>query len=128
MSLQPLKDNGQELPPLGGLLICVLDDREQVDRAAGELNKAGYPNDKLILLHGEDGFNLVHRAEAAVDYFSDAPQQLFCRDKSVLSEGRYALAVPVGNGKKAREVAALIRPHGAHGFMHFGMFVDTKFN
>ncbi len=127
MRLEPTKDEGQLLPPLAGMLICVLDTPERVDNVVGELASAGFRDDELILLHGKDGIELVQRVDTEKSYFSDAPKQLFCRDTSVLSQGKYVLGIPVGGGDRAREVADLVRPHGAHGFMHFGTFVDTRF-
>jgi hypothetical protein len=82
----------------------------------------------LILLHGQDGINLIQRSEKGHWFFSDLPAELVCRDKSVLAEGSYVLGIKVHNGRRAREIAALMKEHGGHGFMHFGMFVDTQFN
>jgi hypothetical protein len=128
MSLQPLKDEGQTLGKLDGRLIGILDTRAQVDAAVSALHGAGIPDSDLILLHGQDGINLIQRFEKEHWFFSDLPASLFCRDKSVLAEGRYALGIKVPNGQRAREIAALMKEHGGHGFMHFGMFVDTQFN
>ena len=128
MSLQPLKDEGQTLDKLDGRLIGVLDTRAQVDAAISALHSAGIPDSDLILLKGQDGINLIQRFEKAQWFFSDLPDELVSRDKSVLAEGRYVLGIKVPNGRRAREIAALMKEHGGHGFMHFGMFVDTQFN
>src|SRR5262249_16040891 len=128
MSLPPLKDEGQTLGKLDGLLIGVLNARAPVDAAVSALQGAGIRDSDLILFHGEDGINLIQRLEKGHCFFSDLPGELVSRDKSVLAEGRYVLGIKVPNGQRAREIAALMKEHGGHGFMHFGMFVDTKFN
>jgi hypothetical protein len=128
MSLQPLKDEGQTLGKLDGLLIGVLDTRAQIDAAVSALHGAGIPDSDLILLHGQNGINLIQRSTKGHWYLSDLPAELIDRDKSVLAEGRYVLGIKVPNGSRAREISALMKEHGGHGFMHFGMFVDTQFN
>jgi len=128
MSLQPLKDEGQTLGKLDGLLIGVLDTRAQIDAAVSAVHGAGIPDSDLILLHGQDGINLIQRSTKVYWFFGDLPAELVRRDKSVLAEGRYVLGIKVPNGRRAREIAALMKEHGGHGFMHFGMFVDTQFN
>lgn len=128
MQLEPLRDEGQTLSPLNGLLIGVLDTREQVNTAVAALNGTGLPNSELILLHGEDGINLIERFDNSTFYFSDGPHKLTRRDKSVLAEGKYVLAIKVEHGDRARELAKLMKEHGGYGFAHFGMFVDVRFN
>jgi hypothetical protein len=128
MSLQPLKDEGQTLGRLDGRLIGVLDTRAQVDAAVSSLHGAGIPDSDLTLLHGQDGINLIQRFEKGHWYFIGLPVNVVCRDKSVLAEGSYVLGIKVPNGRRAREIAALMKEHGGHGFMHFGMFVHTQFN
>ena len=128
MSLQPLNDEGQTLGKLDGRLIGVLNTRRQVDAAVSALHGAGIPDSDLILLHGQDGINLIQRFKKEHWFFSDVPASIFARDTSVLAEGKYVLGIKVPNGRRAREIAALMKEDGGHGFMHFGMFVDTQFN
>ncbi len=125
MSLEPLKDEGQILPQLRGMLIGVLDTRQELDAAVAAINAAGVPSSEMVLLHGEDGINLVERFQDGSSYFSDAPEKLFRRDKSVLAAGKYVLAISVKGSEQARELVELAKQHGGHGFAHFGMFVDT---
>lgn len=128
MGLEPLKDEGQVLSPLSGMLIGVLDTRQGVDAAVSAINAAGIPNSEMILLHGEDGINLIERFQNGSFYFSDGPGKLFRRDQLVLDSGKYVLAIRVNGGEQARQVAALAQQHGGYGFAHFGMFVDTLIN
>lgn len=128
MSLEPLRDEGQILPHLRGMLIGVLNTRQELDAAVAAINAAGIPNSEMIVLHGEDGLNLVERFQSGSAYFSDGPEKLFSRDKSVLAEGKYVLGISVKGGEQARELAALAKQHGGHGFAHFGMFMDTLLN
>lgn len=128
MSLEPLKDEGQDLPQLRGMLIGVLDTRQEVDAAVAAINAAGIPISDMLLLHGEDGINLVERFQAGASFFSDCPERLFRRDRSVLAEGKYTLGIKVNGGDQARELAAVAKQHGGYGFAHFGMFVDTLHN
>lgn len=128
MSLEPLKDEGQDLPLLRGMLIGVLDTRQSVDATVSAINAAGISDSEMILLHGEDGLNLIERFEKGAFFFSDGPEKLFHRDKSVLAEGKYVLGIKVGGSEQARELAALAKQHGGHGFAHFGIFVDTLLN
>jgi hypothetical protein len=128
MSLEPLKDEGQELPQFRGLLIGVLDSREDVDATVAAINKAGVPDSEMLLLHGQDGVHLVERFHHGAHFFGDCPDQLFRRDTSVLADGKYVLGIKVKEGDQARKLAAIAKEHGGHGFAHFGMFVDTQFN
>jgi len=128
MTIEPLKDENQLLPQLRGMVIGVLDTRQDVDAAVSAIKAAGIADSEMILLHGEDGINLIERFQSRSSYFSDCPEQLFRRDKSVLAEGKYALAINVDGGEQARKLAALAKQHGGHGFVHFGMFVDTQIN
>jgi len=128
MSLEPLKDEGQVLSPMAGMVIGVLDTRQDVDAAVSAINVAGIPDSEMLLLHGEDGINLIERFQNGTFYFADGPEVLFRRDKSVLNEGKYVLGVKVRGGEQAREVAALAKQQGGYGFVHFGMFVDTQIN
>ena len=86
MSLQPLKDEGQTLGKLDGLLIGVLEIRAEVDAAVSALQGAGIVDSDLILLHRQDGINLIQRSEKGHWFFSDLPAELIGRDKSVLAE------------------------------------------
>lgn len=128
MSLEPLKDEGQILPQLQGMLIGVLDTRQELDAAVSAINATGIPNSEMIVLHGDDGLNLVERFQSGSSYFSDGPEKLFRRDRSVLAEGKYVLGISVKGGEQVRELAALAKQHGGHGFAHFGMFVDILLN
>jgi hypothetical protein len=128
MILEPLEDEGQILPQLRGMLIGVLDARQELDAAVAAINAAGIPISEMVVLHGEDGLNLIERFQSGSSYFSDGPEKLFRRDKSVLAEGKYILGISVKSSEQARELAALAKQHGGHGFAHFGMFVDILLN
>ncbi len=128
MRLEPLKDEGQLLPQLRGMLIGVLDTEEQLDAAVADVNAAGVSNSEMFVLHGEDGLNLIERFQDDAAYFSDGPEKLFNRDKSVLAEGKYVLGIDARNRDHARELADLMQQHGGHGIAYFGKFVDTLFS
>ena len=120
MTLNTIRDEGQTLPPPRSKVLGVVNTREQADRVASALNKAGFGS--VTAVHGEDGVNLLERFEGF--FFSDAEQPILQRHIAELKAGRVIIAIPT-ESSRASDAAQIAEEHGAHFLVHFGALTVT---
>ena len=121
-----MRDNGQMLPGLRGMIIGIVDTGEQLDDVVTHLEKGGFSRESMVCLHGEDGISLVKRVDGS--FFGDSEDGIGKTSVAAMQQGKYALGVKVANGDEAKKVSTLAGENGGHGFVHFGLFVSTRFS
>jgi hypothetical protein len=63
MSITPVTDHGQELPPPEGRAIGFVDTKEQFDAVTQALTAAGYDDSTIVALRGEHGIDMLKRLQ-----------------------------------------------------------------
>jgi hypothetical protein len=120
MTLTPIRDEGQKLPPPTGKVLGVVDTREQLDEVVAALKGAGF--DQISAIHGEDGVSLLERLDGF--FFSDADEPVLQCHIKELKAGHYSFAAKTLGGN-ADELADIASNHGARFLVHFGFAATT---
>jgi hypothetical protein len=115
MTVKPIRDEGQTLPPPRGKVIGVVDTQQQFDRVVAALQKAGF--DKITALKGDDGIQLLERLDGF--FFSDADEPVLHRNIDELKAGHISIAVETSS-PQAEEAAQVASDNGARFLVHFG--------
>lgn len=131
--LTPLRE-----PPEGFLtardvdrVVAILDDPTQVSEALEELAREGFDQEEIVVLSGPEGAARLEASDQqgglrgrlyryAEFVFSDEPEE---RDHYAqeLAAGRFLVAVPADEGRKA-QVAEVLGRHGGHDMEHSGEY------
>lgn len=125
--MQPNTEHGEEheleLPQ--GHAIAYVDTQEQVDKIVGILKQAGFDQDRLIVLHGQEGIDLVHQDDRKF-YFGDGEDTLLDHALQELENGNYLLGIEVEDRDEALHVLHLAEPAGARRFSYFGTWINER--
>jgi len=57
-------------------------------------------------------------------FFADSEDSIIRTGIRELKLGHYAVAIEVTDRQEAVDIASLVKPHGGHGFMYFGTWVN----
>ena len=122
MSVEPMRDEGQRLPPPNGRVIGAVATKATLDEAVSALRTAGF--EKIEVLNGPDGIELMKRLRG-VFFLGDDETSIIERNITELEQGHYIIAIHATSEsvKRAAEIAA---SHGVRSLTHFGMFVNTR--
>jgi hypothetical protein len=112
-----------ELPQ--GHAIAYVDTQEQVDKIVEILKQAGFEEDRLLVLHGEEGIELVHQEDRKF-YFGDGEDSLLDHALQELEDGNYLLGIEVADRDEALRVLQLAEPAGARRFSYFGTWINER--
>ena len=112
-------------------VVAILDDPAQVSEAIKDLAREGFDQEEIVVLSGPEGAARVEAPDQqrglrgrlsryAEFVLGDEPEE---RDRYAqeLAAGRFLLAVPADEGRKA-QVAQVLGRHGAHDMEHFGQY------
>ena len=112
-------------------VVAILDDPTQVSEAIEDLAREGFDQGEIVVLSGPEGAARVEAPDQqrglrgrlsryAEFVLGDEPEE---RDRYAreLAAGRFLLAVPADEGRKA-QVAQVLGRHGAHDMEHFGEY------
>ncbi|HEX9314629.1 MAG TPA: hypothetical protein VGA71_04355 [Actinomycetota bacterium] len=112
-------------------VVAILDDPAQVSEAIKDLAREGFDQEEIVVLSGPEGAARVEAPDQqrglrgrlsryAEFVLGDEPEE---RDRYAqeLAAGRFLLAVPADEGRKA-QVAQVLGRHGAHDMEHFGEY------
>ena len=112
-------------------VVAILDDPAQVSEAIKDLAREGFDQEEIVVLSGPEGAAQVEAPDQqrglrgrlsryAEFVLGDEPEE---RDRYAqeLAAGRFLLAVPADEGRKA-QVAQVLGRHGAHDMEHFGQY------
>ncbi len=113
------------LPDLQGHTVAFVDTDTACDAVIQALHTAGFPNDTIQVLRGEDGLHLLERIAQASSW-GESAEDILKQGTAELHAGHSMVFVEVKNAREGDAVATLCTPHGAHGIYHFGLFVDTR--
>jgi hypothetical protein len=125
MTATTTRDHGQDLPPPEGRAIGFVDSKEEFDAVSNALTVAGYPDSKVIALHGEEGIDMLQRLQKGFN-FGDGEDSIMEFSIEELRAGHYALGVEVEDRAGALRVIDLTTPLGAHSFGYFGTWVNER--
>ena len=112
-----------ELPE--GHAIAYVDTQEQVDKIIEILTGAGFDNDRLIILHGAEGIELIHQEDRKF-YFGDGEDSLLDHAVQELTAGNFLLGVQVEDRDEALRVLQLAEPVGARRFSYYGTWINEQ--
>jgi hypothetical protein len=112
-----------ELPQ--GHAIAYVDTQEQVDTILDILRQAGFDEDRLTVLHGQAGIDLVHQEDRKF-YFGDGEDSLLDHALQELEAGNFLLGVQVEDRDGALRVLQLAEPAGARRFSYFGTWINER--
>lgn len=116
----------QELiPRLQGHTVGFADSLAVSHAMAVAINKAGFPNSSIVVLHGEKGIQLL---EGILDGSSwgESAETIRMQGAIELGNGHCVVCVDVHNAEEADTVAAVSTQCGVRSIYHFGMLVDTR--
>lgn len=112
-----------ELPQ--GNAIAYVDTQEQVDQILDILKRAGFEEDRLLVLHGDEGIELVQQEDRKF-YFGDGEDSLLDHALQELADGNYLLGIEVEDREEALRVLRLAEPAGARRFSYFGTWINER--
>ena len=125
MTAQPAVDHGQELASPKGHTIGFVDTKEQFKEVTIALHSAGYPDACIIVLHLEDGIEMLTRLQKKF-FFGDGEDAIIKFALQELRLGHYGLGIEVKDRASALQVISLTEPLGAHSFSYFGTWVNER--
>lgn len=125
MTIQPLRDDQQTLPPPQGSAIGFVDSETQCDDVVHALNEAGVPDSHITVLKGTDGISLFHRMMRTASWGEEV-EKTYEQGVMEMDHGHYAMIVETKDRDEAITIADVAQKHGGHGFAHFGLLIDTK--
>ncbi|EDL56788.1 hypothetical protein [Gimesia maris] len=126
MTREPMIDHGQTLTGPAGKVIGFLDGKEKFESFADTLLATGYPETSVTLLYGEDGIHILERMQEHRFFFSDSEDSIIQTGIRELKLGHCAVSVEVADRQHAVDIAKLAKPHGGHGFIYFGTWVNER--
>ena len=118
-------ENVQELPKLQGHTLGFVDTHAQCEAMTQTLNRAGFSEAKITVLHGEEE---VHLLETLMDGSSwgESAEEVLKQGTLELRSGHFVVCVEVRNTDEAATVAAVSTQCGVRSIYHFGILVDTR--
>lgn len=125
MSIKPEVDHGQDAKLYAGRVLGFADTREQVDRIASELNDAGIGDERILILAGDDGIEILNRTLKEF-FFSDGEDQTVINGLRELRDGHLVIEVEVADRDEAVKVVNLAAPHGGRTFTYFGTLMNEQ--
>jgi hypothetical protein len=123
--IEPISDRGQDLPVPEGKTIGFVDTEAELQALVQALNKAGYPESKIRVLHGHDGVDLLERLRD-VAFFGDWERAVAEKGIHELKHGHYSFAVAVRDRDEALRVADVVEPYGGHSVTYFGKWINEQ--
>lgn len=125
MTVQPLRDEEQDLPAPQGHAIGFADSQADCNAITAALNAAGFPDDNITVLSGEDGIHLFQRIMGG-SLWGEAAESMM-RDGTIeLNRGHFALMIETEDRDTAVTAANIASHHGGHNFNHFGLLTDER--
>ena len=105
MPVESVEDHGQTMPAPIGRAIGFVDTKLQCDAVTQALNAAGIPDAKLIVLHGEEGIQMLERS-ADEFFLGDGETDLIQLAHDELNHSHFALFVEVSDRDKVARVVS----------------------
>jgi len=125
MNVEPTPDFGQEAAPFEGRVIGYADTQAQVDAIVEALESAGYAEEKISVLAGEDGIQILNRTLKEF-FFGDGEDQSLIMGLDELRHGHFVVEVEVDSRRQAVDVANTSAPHGGRTFTYFGTLMNEQ--
>lgn len=115
----------QEMPKLQGHTIGFADTRVDCEAMTQALNKAGFSDAVITILHGAEEVPLL---ESLMDGSSwgESAEEVLKQGTLELRSGHSVVCIEVQNAHEAATVAAVSTQCGVHSIYHFGILVDTR--
>ena len=125
MSVETLQDFGQTPQAPSGHVIGFVDTQNGCDAVTNALVSAGISNERIIVLHGENGRNLLDRMMDGFLWGEEAEQVMREGEKELLAK-HFVLCVQAKERDEGLRIAMLAESQGGHGFTHFGSVIDVR--
>lgn len=123
MRINPEIDRGQEAKMYAGRVVGFADTREQVDAIVGELESEDFSEDRIMILAGDDGIEILNRTLKEF-FFGDGEDQTLIMGLDELRGGHFVIEVEVQDRDEAVRVVNLSARHGGRTFTYFGTLMN----
>lgn len=120
MSIEKIRDQGQTLSYPTGKVLGIVDSRAALDALSQAMASAGF--DKIKVLSGDEGVNLLERSERF--FFSDMEDRVLARHIDELKAGHFIVAIETPSDR-LDEAVTLASQNGARRLVHFGWATVT---
>lgn len=125
MSVAPLHDHEPTVPQLADHVIGFVDTQAGCDAVVSALNQSGVAEDRIIVLHGPDGREFLHKLMEG-SLWGEEAEAVIKEGEVELKEGHFALCVDAKEREEGLRIALIAKTHGGHGFNHFGRLTDER--
>lgn len=125
MSNDAQQNEGRELRQVESHTIGFADTYAECEAMTLALNKVGFADDTITILHGEEAIPLLENLLAGLSW-GESPEVVLKQGTLELRSGHYVVCIKVKNDEEADTVAAVSTRCGVHGIYHFGILVDTR--
>lgn len=125
MSLLPLHDRKYAMPEPQGHLIGFVATYEDCVEICQELTTAGFSDDDITILRGDDGIHLFLRMMGD-GMWGDLAKEFLRQGLVELDRGHCVVMIDVADREQALVAADLAIPIGGHSFTYFGHLADEQ--
>ena len=125
MSMNAISEDAQPVPVLKGHTIGFADTPAVCVAMAQALNKAGFPDARILMLHGAVEIPALERLMGGSSW-GESAEKLLTQGTAELRNDHSVVCVEVQNAEQAATVAAISTQCGVRSIYHFGDFVDTQ--
>ncbi len=125
MSINAISDDAQQVPVLKGHTIGFADTPAVCVAMEQALNKAGFPDARILMLHGAAEIPALERLMGGSSW-GESAEKLLTQGTAELRSDHSVVCVEVQNVEQAATVAAISTQCGVRSIYHFGDFVDTQ--
>jgi hypothetical protein len=125
MSVEPLQDVGQTPQAPTGHVIGFVDTHDGCDAVTRALIGSGISNERIIVLHGQDGRELLDRMMDGFLWGEEAEQVMREGERELLAK-HFVLCVEAKERDEGLQIAKVAESQGGHGFTHFGSVADVR--
>lgn len=125
MSINAILDVAQQMPVLKGHTVGFADTPAVFAAMTQALNKAGFSNARILVLHGAAEIPALERLLEGSSW-GESAEKLLTQGRAELRRDHSVVCVEVQNAEQAATVAAVSTQCGVRSIYHFGAFVDTR--
>lgn len=125
MSVEPLQDVGQTPQAPSGHVIGFVDTQNGCDAVTNALVGAGISNERICVLHGQDGRDLLDKMMDGFLWGEEAEQVMRDGERELQAK-HFVLCVAAKDRDEGLHIANIAQAQGGHGFTHFGSVTDVR--
>lgn len=125
MSVASQPSEAHEVPSVPGHTIGFVETKSACDALTQALNTAGFPDAKILVLHGASAIHLLESLLGG-SLWGESAEEVLKQGTLQLGDGHVVVCVEVENANEAATVASVSTQHGGYSIYHFGLLIDTR--